>query len=207
MVLEPKKIKSITASTFSPSICRESVQSFIFFKEFFWCGPFYWFVTILLLFYVLAFWWVACGILVPWPGIEPTPHCNEKSCALDHQRSPSVRSFTKPGTELGVLGKQQIELKPSPWSLGWGGGWAVSPPPPPFPPRGLGSGGWSSGKRRGGGPSPVPYPWALSKTLIWDFWNFFLGERNINFRTSLFSVLGKKAWRLWVLVIFTINDS
>ena len=31
-------------------------------------------VTILLLFYVLGlFGHEACGILVPWPGIEPTP--------------------------------------------------------------------------------------------------------------------------------------
>ena len=99
-------------------------------------------------FYVLAFWWVACGIFVPWPGIEPTPHCNEKSCPLDRQRSPSVQSFTKPGTELGVSGKQQTELKPSPWSLGWGGGGAVSPPPPrPSPRRGLGSGMISQARR------------------------------------------------------------
>ena len=30
VILKPEKIKSVTASTFSPSICRESVQSFIF---------------------------------------------------------------------------------------------------------------------------------------------------------------------------------
>ena len=31
------------------------------------------FVTILLLFCALVFWPEACGILAPWPGIEPTP--------------------------------------------------------------------------------------------------------------------------------------
>ena len=31
------------------------------------------FLTILLLFYVLFFDYKACGILAPWPGIEPKP--------------------------------------------------------------------------------------------------------------------------------------
>ena len=57
-----------------------SDQNFVFFLIYiyFWCEPFLKsfieFVTILLLFYVLVFWLrVACGILAPWPGIEPVP--------------------------------------------------------------------------------------------------------------------------------------
>ena len=33
---------------------------------------------------------VACGILVPWPGIEPRPPGSAESQPLDHQGIPSV---------------------------------------------------------------------------------------------------------------------
>ena len=47
----------------------------LFFLRFFFllCLVFIEFFAILLLFYVLGFGHKACGILDPWPGIEPAP--------------------------------------------------------------------------------------------------------------------------------------
>ena len=60
--------------------------SFSFFKDFFWCGPFFKFfiefVTILFLFYVLVFQPKAYGILAPQTGIEPAPLVGRQS--LNH---------------------------------------------------------------------------------------------------------------------------
>ena len=54
----------------------KSYKELILFLRFFWYGLFLVFiesVTILLLFYVWFFGFLACGILAPLPGIEPTP--------------------------------------------------------------------------------------------------------------------------------------
>ena len=51
-----------------------------FLKIFFWCGPFLKSLLNLLqyCFWVLGFFGhEACGILAPWPGIEPAPHTLE----------------------------------------------------------------------------------------------------------------------------------
>ena len=54
-------------------------RSLSFFKKFFWCRPFFFFKSLLnLLQYFFCFMLrffgpKACGILAPWPGIEPVP--------------------------------------------------------------------------------------------------------------------------------------
>ena len=52
--------------------------SWIFFKRFFWCGPFFFksLLNLLQYYFCFMFWFFgheACGILAPWLGIEPTP--------------------------------------------------------------------------------------------------------------------------------------
>jgi len=60
---------------------------------FFWCGPFLKSLLNLLQYYLCFMFWfgdhVACGILVPQPGIEPTPPAVEGKVlkSLDHQGS------------------------------------------------------------------------------------------------------------------------
>lgn len=47
---------------------------YFFLKIFFWCGPFFkvFIITLLFLFYVLAFGREVFGILTPQPGLKPT---------------------------------------------------------------------------------------------------------------------------------------
>ena len=64
------------------------------------------FFTVLLLFYVLVFGHKACGILTPWPGIEPTPP------ALEGE----VLTTGLPGKSQGNLEKEKWSWKnQAPW--------------------------------------------------------------------------------------------
>ena len=71
------------------------------------------FVTILLLFYVLVFQPQACGMLAPWPGIEPRrPALEGKALTTGPPgKSPDLISFLKDlsgcSVETGFKGGQE----------------------------------------------------------------------------------------------------
>ena len=53
---------------------------------------------------LIAPWHTACGILVPWPGTEPTSSALQGGfLTTEHQRSPCINSLYQLRIELGRL--------------------------------------------------------------------------------------------------------